>query len=697
MKNVLVFTFLIILSFQVKAQTADDLELIDSDDYKLLEKFDDSDSDNELTGVGEESNVVGDDDLTALDDLEALKEDIGEIKYDDPEKEKEENKPRISTKNTTEQFMFDIGKEEKELLHISKLVKSRINNNEWDELSKMSTSGSYTVLEGDWLWKIAKNLFGSGFYYPKIWSLNPYITNPHIIEPGMVLLFDTGDAESMPSIRLGSFSAVEQDENSKFNKLGNLNNFEKWGFNTKPKWIEEKKKLVSQGLYVQYASEATMTDLKRISDANLITEYEKYEPPKINDLSDSGIEESYDAFGFDKNAKISFNFKEGFYLNTFLSTNVVQDFGKVDSSYNDGLYFSSHSQVYVRFDSDMNVIPGDKFSIYTAEGKQSHANSDRSGYKYTVVGQIQVVNKIKDVWLCDIYDSNDLIARGDRITVYTPKIEKITKTFNNRNIEAAIISSHSPMQTTLSFGDVVYLDRGRADGVEMGNVFEVYGFQDRATQKNITDIPTYKNGELTIITLTDNFATALVTRSVRDFFVGDIAITKSKSAALSSSKKRKRKLKAEGKMLENDALDELDVELNLDDLNDSILNKADEIQFTEDELAELERQEREKSVIKEGERDIRALERLEKEIETAEQMLNEARLDEDKLLEEENLNKIEKESGFSQEESLEDIEENFGKKYMDDDLKGKDNPYGLNEFDIEEIDELLNLDQNSKL
>lgn len=54
------------------------------------------------------------------------------------------------------------------------------------------------------------------------------------------------------------------------------------------------------------------------------------------------------------------------------------------------------------------------------------------------------------------------------------------------------------------------------------------------------------------------------------------------------------------------ALDELDVELNLENLNDDLLREADKIQLTEDELAELERQEREKSVIKDSERDLKA-------------------------------------------------------------------------------------------
>jgi hypothetical protein len=167
----------------------------------------------------------------------------------------------------------------------------------------------------------------------------------------------------------------------------------------------------------------------------------------------------------------------------------------------------------------------------------------------------------------------------------------------------------------LSSGDVVYLDRGRADGVEMGNVFEVFGFKDRSTKKNITDQPTYKMGELTVITLSDNFATAIVSSSVKDFYAGDLAISKTKEAYLGQLKSQIGRTKGLKDPLGNKALEELDVELNLEDLNKDLLKEADKIKLTEDELAELERQEREKSVIKDSETDLKALERLEGEIE----------------------------------------------------------------------------------
>lgn len=698
-----------------------DLLLDDPSDMQVLmeelEKSENSDIKPKKDGL-----TLTDEEETASDDLESLRDDLGDIEFmlpDEIEKEKQLLGDKLKAKKTAKpsddeskakksgikpiivnddavhtnnKFIFDIGREEKELLNVAEKMQGQIPNQEWNEVVSSTSISKYKVRTDDWLWKISKKLFGSGFYYAKIWSLNSYITNPHEIEPGMVLAFNTGSDSGAPEIRLGSFTKTDVKKGKGVNKHLAQTGFDKWGDNSKPGWLDEKKSLQAEGAFVQYATDKNMKDLEAASEQGLIDEYESYEPKRV-DVHLQVPRSEYDSTGFDKNVKMTHDFKEGYYLTTFLSTNIVQDYGKIDSAIEEGMFIREMDNCYLKFDERVDVMPGDRFSIYSAAGEVSHINSDRKGYKYTIVGQVRIISKHGDLWEGQVFDLTGVVQRDDRITVYTPKIERITQTFNSRLVEAGILGAYSPMQAYASYGDVVYLDRGRADGVEMGNVFEMYGFKDRGTKKNITENPSYKNGELTVITITDNFSTALVTQSRRDFKIGDIGITKTKEAAARATKLKEERKNGSTTRVKEDALDELDVELNLDKLNDSLLDKADQIEFTEDELAELERQEREKSILTDGERDLRALERLEKEIETAEKMLNEARLDEDKLLENQNLNDIEKKLLYQEQESLDEIEENFGKNYMDEDINDKENPYGLTEFDIEEIDELLNIEK----
>ncbi|MFT6069958.1 MAG: hypothetical protein ACJAT2_003475 [Bacteriovoracaceae bacterium] len=678
-----------------------------SDVNVLLENEDNSNSNLDISEAEE------------IDDLESLKSDIGEVLFEEVkdksieaslEKEPEKNVEVINEAQAVEAAssvssqglegktkIFDVGNEEKELMEVAKYLEGKIPEDEWNEIATASKLERYVIQEGDWLWKICKKVFGSGFYYSKIWSLNPHIKNPHEIEPGMTLVFDTGDSTNLPEVQLGSFEETPGGLNKEDVKRETKEHFDfkKFGDDTKPDWIAERSKLIDEGIYFQYASEETYGDLAEIAKQSLKTEWEKYDPP-VADIIISEPGEQYDDSGFDKDSKIVFDVKEGFYLNSFVTTNIVQDLGIIDASSEDQVYLQRFDPIYVKFDPSVKVKPGDLFSVYAPEGKVAHKVSDRTGYRYTVTGQIKTIRKTNHLWECQIFELSGLIRRGDRVTIYTPKITKIVKTFNKRNIEAAIIGAFNNTANGMSFGDVVYIDRGRADGVEMGTVFETFSFKDRNTEKRITPDPTYKTGELTVITLTDNFATALITNSSNEVSMGAIALSKTEEQAARESRLKNKNLLSQVNKTEGEALDELDIELNLDDIGEDLLRQADKVQLTEDELEELERQERERSILKDHERDLKELERLENELVEAEASLSEAKVDEDKFLEQQNLDEVERKSGEPDPnafESLDEIEQDVGRKYMDEDINAKENPYGLTEFDLEEIDELLNTEK----
>ena len=692
-------TFLILTALAAKMTVAQDgvsPDLEEVNVYESLKQTNDAPADVQMSTLEEQ------------DDLQSLKEDIGEVVFDkDKEKPKSKQTGTLNLKNPAptstadssekdekaeiiadDSMNFDVGGEEKKLLELSKYVQAKITPKEWDDLSIKAKQDKYEVQKGDYLWKISKNLFGSGFYYSKIWSLNPQITNPHEIEPGTLLAFDTGDADTMPQVQVGAFS----DDDVASTRPGS--SYTSSDDRNRPSWIEERKRLIDQGVYFQFASEETYEDLERLEKMQRNNEHEKYDPP-VSDITIQEPAEVYDSAGFDKNDKIVFNYREGFFLNSFVTTNVVQDLGEIKATAKESVFIHKYDTIYVTFDKSTKVKPGDMFTVYTAGGEIKHPISDRAGYLYTTTAQIKAIRKIDDVWECTVDDQSGVVQRRDRITVFTPKIGKIARTYSKRNVEAAIIGSYRESLSGMAYGDVVYIDRGRADGVELGNIFDIYSFIDRGTQRKITPSPTYKIGELTVINITDNFATALVSASSNEISLGSIAVTRTQEEQARHLRLKNKDKLNDVKKLEGKALEELDVELNLDDVSQDILNKADKIQLTEDELEELERQERDKSVIKDSERDVRELDRLESEILESEKSLNESKVDEDKYLEQSSLEDLEKKvkqpdpNAF---ESINEIEKDIGRKYLDEDINNKENPYGLTEFDLEEVDELLNTD-----
>ena len=680
----------------IERQEADDefdlseLDVLDEDDKKILGRDDFTPAANQPGRV-----KVSEDEED--DEIESLQEEISEV-IDLKEKTKKSvvdveesiNTGSVVNKEVDSIQILDVGEEEKKLLEEVDLLKGKLTEDEWDTLYSASKPVKYVVQKGDYLWKISQRLFGSGFYYAKVWSLNPQITNPHEIEPGMVLVFETGDENLLPTVRLGNYDDFNAFDEEKIEGQVDLQEF---GDSNSPVWLRERMALKKSGAFFQTLSEESYDNFNERAKLKLNREYKKFTPkvPKINIKT---VDNNYDEVGFDKSSKISFRYSDGFYLNTFASTNIVQDFGYIEAFADERSMIHRYDKIYVNFDKNVQVRPGDMFSVYKPHGKVEHEISDRDGYRYTITAQIKAIRKINQVWECEVTDLSSETKRFDRVTVYTQKIEKIVQTFNDRNIEAAIVDGYNDIARNFQYGDVVYLDRGRGDGVEIGNVFEIYGFFDRGREKRITKDPTYKLGEITVIAMTDDFATGLITNIKNEVTIGNLAISKSRSDVLRMARIRNQEVFKNLNKLKKEGLENLDLELDLTNVSDDLLKEAERIQLTDDEIEELERRELEKSVLSEHEKDLLDLERLENEIVNAEAKLNEAKVDEDKYLETRSLDELEKSvqriKDPNEFESMNELEEEVGRLYVDEDINSKENPYGLSEFDLEELDELMN-------
>ncbi|MFH1490667.1 MAG: LysM domain-containing protein, partial [Pseudomonadota bacterium] len=46
---------------------------------------------------------------------------------------------------------------------------------------------THKVEKGDTLWSICEKYYGDADLWPKLWQMNPFITNPHFLNPGDVI------------------------------------------------------------------------------------------------------------------------------------------------------------------------------------------------------------------------------------------------------------------------------------------------------------------------------------------------------------------------------------------------------------------------------------------------------------------------------------------------------------------------------
>lgn len=69
----------------------------------------------------------------------------------------------------------------------------------------------HTVVGGDTLWDLSQKFLGSPWYWPKVWSYNPEIANPHWIYPGNLVRFFPSGEEVPTRVEVGA-SAEELSE-----------------------------------------------------------------------------------------------------------------------------------------------------------------------------------------------------------------------------------------------------------------------------------------------------------------------------------------------------------------------------------------------------------------------------------------------------------------------------------------------------
>jgi hypothetical protein len=62
----------------------------------------------------------------------------------------------------------------------------------------------HTVSKGDTLWDLSQRYLGSPWYWPKVWSYNPEIANPHWIYPGNLVRFFPSGEEVPTQVEVGT-------------------------------------------------------------------------------------------------------------------------------------------------------------------------------------------------------------------------------------------------------------------------------------------------------------------------------------------------------------------------------------------------------------------------------------------------------------------------------------------------------------
>jgi hypothetical protein len=333
---------------------------------------------------------------------------------------------------------------------------------------------TYTIRRGDTLWDLSGRFLQSPWYWPKIWSYNPQIENPHWIFPGNQLRVAVGDDGRVEPLDVAADEPVREPE-----------------------------------------------DLARV------------------DLRKGASAEEQDAVAVAGPYRIGQVRRQQYALHeSFVTPAEVRASGKVEAAFEEKLMLSTLDRGYARFERSAPVQPGETYVVYRTERAIRHpVTHELFGYQTRVLGTARVVAVDDKAATVQIASSYDPIERGALLGPWTEKpFRPVPARPNARELDGRIIGEPVSVLTQLAEHQLVFVDRGSADGVQAGNSLQVvrsgdlYG-RDPSAAPWDPSLPKERVGELLVIDAREHVSTALVTRSRVELLVGDRFEMRTVSAA----------------------------------------------------------------------------------------------------------------------------------------------------------------------
>ncbi|MBI5025252.1 MAG: LysM peptidoglycan-binding domain-containing protein [Nitrospirae bacterium] len=317
-------------------------------------------------------------------------------------------------------------------------------------------SEEYTVKKGDTLWDISSDKLRGPFLWPKVWKENPDIKNPDLIYPGQKIKIPLKkEREVVTPVKE---TVTPEAEVPKVEAPP-----------APP--VEEpvvKEEIIKEEKPVAIVEEVKEAPKKYIIDKNL-----------------------YIASGY--------------------ISNTVPGIGEIISSPGGRTLFGREDIVYFNV---AGTKAGDKFFVLRAIKKVKHPKSGQQmGYLIRILGIVETLGMDNGTPKGKIITSFEDIGIKDKLIPYSDMAPPVAPKppIEAQNVRGYIVESHFTKVANAE-ADILYLDKGEKDGLQVGNVFSL-----------ISEVPVERNiGSLQIISLQPETATAMVLKSSEEIMTGGV-------------------------------------------------------------------------------------------------------------------------------------------------------------------------------
>jgi len=334
----------------------------------------------------------------------------------------------------------------------------------------------HEVVPGDTLWDLSEKYLKSPWYWPKVWSINPQIKNPHLIYPGDKVYFKGTGEIMMPSAAEGALTVGEGSETSE-----------------------------------DLETDETARTGKTLDD----------KPENYKDYVKLGGKYRIDRFRQVEDTIFDIPHR------TYLSDETLKTAGEIVAAFDQKELLATDDSCYVQLKNKKNFAVGDLLEFFRIMEPLKHPKTiEVVGNKVEITGKGKIVD-INEAGIATvrIVKAFTAVERGDKVRRFPERKETVRISPTDKKLQVTVVAGYDPVVYS-GENYLVYLDKGEKEGVREGNMFTVMRRQDGLNtldEENLAKLPIEPVGEIVVISVEAHTSVGIITKSLVGIERGDIA------------------------------------------------------------------------------------------------------------------------------------------------------------------------------
>lgn len=379
-----------------------------------------------------------------------------------------------------------------------------VDEDKWQSMIGAKGSESYKIQTGDTLWDLSETMFGDGSYWPKLWSENRSIENPHQIIPKSQVRFIAGSEAQAPTVRIEASDAP------------------------KPYYVEE----THENLTAEEIAGGSI-----IEDPDVIGRRPEI-PPMIR--KSSSVLRSFppsfklpitykhrgefDKTGLDVGEVRALKVPANVTLNSFISSEFPRKLGFVKEIEVQEKTASILQNIFLELGRKVKI--GDRLNIVVVKNDIKDDDGKDLGHVVEVGGSVEiteVVNEEDGVYKAIIIDSVMPIELNASVTDEPLPKASFAMVGPKKNIQGAIVGGeYAADRKIFGTASVIYLNIGSDNGVQPGDLLAVRSIRKtRRLDTALKDV-TRPIGVIKIAKVSKESSTALILNTIDEIRPGDL-------------------------------------------------------------------------------------------------------------------------------------------------------------------------------